>query len=67
MAGLSGSGSGSLIRKQSDVTWGCCHLKVCLGLEDQLPSGFTHVAGRSLAAVGRRHQLLPCGPLHRAA
>ena len=38
-AWLGGSGPRSLMRLQSCVVWGCCHLKVWLGLEDVLPTG----------------------------
>lgn len=42
-----------------DASWGCSHLKVCLGLEDPLSKWLTHMSDLLMMVVGRRPQLFP--------
>ena len=57
--GWAGSGSGPLIRLQSEVNWGKDRLKPGLDQQGLVPLRFSLVAGKSvLAAEGRRAQPL---------
>ena len=47
------------------LSWGCTHLKACLGLDDLFPRWLTdNTTGQPVLDVGERSEFLPTRPFH---